>query len=213
LSSQAINNRSPQKSDGIVMNRRNDPRELSGYIYCLSLFEIKSAQLYRNLSDKVDLPLVKSLLLEISLDSQKHSALLKGVSETLPKASWKADQCPSKIGEGWQMVDTFIEEVAWKDKIPTDELPQLSEKLAVFEGVMSEEYTVLVQMKTLVLLSEEIQRIYKIDLDKVKGIFTSIIDDEEHHMELLATIRDIFKQKELEMQVEDPSLKYRLLLK
>jgi len=52
--------------------KSDDVRELSGFINCLSLSEKKTAQLYASMAGKIDLPLVKSLMLEISLDSQKH---------------------------------------------------------------------------------------------------------------------------------------------
>jgi rubrerythrin len=67
-------------------------------------------------------------------------------------------------------------------------------------------------MKTLELLGNEIQRIYDINLDSVKNIFLGIIEDEERHRELLSTIKVLFKQKEQEMLVEDPLVRYRGLL-
>lgn len=67
-------------------------------------------------------------------------------------------------------------------------------------------------MKTLELLGNEIQRIYDINLVSVKDIFLGIIEDEDHHRELLLTIKVLFKQKEKEMLVEDPLVRYPGLL-
>jgi hypothetical protein len=67
-------------------------------------------------------------------------------------------------------------------------------------------------MKTLELLGNEIQRIYDINLDSGKNIFLGKIEDEELHRELLSTIKVLFKQKEQEMLVEDPLVRYRGLL-
>ena len=126
------------------MEKSDDVRELSGFINCLSLFEKKTAQLYATMAGKIDLPLVKSLMLEISLDSQKHSVLLKGVADTMPKANWKAEVCPKKIGEGLDIVKAFSSEIAKKDRISYYDLVELSEKLSVLEGIMGEEYNIFV---------------------------------------------------------------------
>jgi len=130
----------------------------------------------------------------------------------MPKANWKAEVCPKKAGKGWDIVDAYSIEIAKKDRVSYCDLVELSEKLSVLEGVMGEECNIFVQMKTLELLGNEIQRIYDINLDSVKNIFLGIIEDEEHHRELLLTIKVLFKQKEQEMLVEDPLVRYRGIL-
>jgi hypothetical protein len=185
------------------------PKDLTGFIKCLSLFETNTARLYNELSDKVELPLIKSLLKEISLDSQKHAGLLQGVSESLPKTDWKPSECPAKLGEGRHLTEECYKEIAKKKKIATTELPELLKHLEALESVMGEEYNVFVQLKTLELLSEEIKHIYNINLEGLKSIFISIMEDEQHHSELLTLVKNMVNQKDQEMMVEDPLLRYR----
>ena len=74
------------------------------------------------------------------------------------------------------------------------ELSQLSEKLAFFESILGEEYYMFVQMKTLQLMMKEINQIYNIELTSLRSLFTHIISDEEHHREMLDTIKSILER-------------------
>jgi rubrerythrin len=51
----------------------------------------------------------------------------------------------------------------------------------------------LVQMKTLHLMMKEINQIYNIELTSLRSIFSHIINDEEHHREMLETIKNIIE--------------------
>jgi hypothetical protein len=79
--------------------------------------------------------------------------------------------------------------------------------------VCGEEYSVFVQLKTLELLSQEINRLYKVDLNSLKNIFTSIINDEEHHREIIETIKAFLQEQRQEQLKADPLAEYRELLK
>lgn len=61
-------------------------RALADHLRCVGLLEEKAHLLYRNLADKVDLPFVRSLLLHIAYDSQKHSAILGGIADTIAES-------------------------------------------------------------------------------------------------------------------------------
>jgi hypothetical protein len=185
------------------------PTNLTNYMNCLSLFESKTAKLYLDLAEKVELPLVKSLLMEISLDSQKHSNLLTGISKSMPKSDFNPKTCAEKVGESWQIAETYAKKVAKKEKITAKDLPELIHDLDALESSMGEEYSLLIQMNTLVVLAGEIENSYSISLDGVKSIFSGILEDEEHHKEVLALIREIIKKKELELIAEDPLFEYR----
>jgi hypothetical protein len=194
------------------MNNRNDARELSGHIFCLSLFESNTAKLYQIIAEKIEMPIVKSLLLEVSHDSQKHAALLKGIYDSMPESNWNTKQCSKKIGQGWSIVEKLSNQIAQIGTVSVEYLTEFSEKLSILEKVMGEEYNVLVQMKTLEMMAKEIRRIYGIDIAAINGIIRAIIDDETHHLEILATIRDLFQQKKQELLIEDPLMEYRKLL-
>lgn len=191
------------------MPKNNDPKDFATYINCLSILENNAFLLYTALADKIDVPLAKSLLLTIASDSQKHSIVLKGVGESIAKPEGKPKDCEKKLGEAWRVIDTFYREIVKKEKITECELPQLAEKLAVLESILGEEYYMFVQLKTLQLLMKEISQIYNIHLGELKGIFSSIINDEEHHRELLETIKGILERKKPKKKDNAPTVKYQ----
>ena len=171
------------------MAASNDPKALASFINCLSFLENNTYLLYKDLADKVEAPLVRSFLLQIAIDSQKHSIALKGVAESIAKPSDNIKECEKKIGATWRIVETLLRDVKGKKKIPSGDFPKLVEKLTVLESVMGEEYYMFVQLKTLQGMMKEINQIYNIDLGSVKKIFLNIIRDEETHRELLEKIK------------------------
>ena len=176
------------------MTKNNDPKVLADFINCLGILENDSFLLYKALSNKIELPLVKSLLRAIAEDSLKHSTLLKGVAESITEAKETPKDCEKKTGEAWRLIANFTKEIAAKEKFSEEEMSQLWDKLAFFESILGEEYYVFVQMKTLDLMMKEINQIYNIDLGSLKSIFTRIINDEEHHREMLGTIKGILQR-------------------
>ena len=175
--------------------RKKGPRTISEYMICLSILESQTSLLYKNISDKIEAPLIKTLLKEIEMDSQKHSMLLKGVSESIAKPKGNQKGC-SKSSETLQTTERLLKEVAGIKRISSEDLIQLSETLETLESAMSEEYYMLVQMKTLQMMMKEINQIYNIDLYNVKDIFMSIINDEDHHREILETIKQMIAKQE-----------------
>jgi rubrerythrin len=162
---------------------------------CLSILESQTSLLYKSISDKIGTPLIKTLLKEIAMDSQKHSMLLKGVSESITQPKGNQKKC-SKSSETLQTTERLLKEVAGMEKISSEDLTQLSEILETLESAMAEEYYMLVQMKTLQMMMKEINQMYNIDLYNVRDIFMNIIYDEDHHREILETIKQLIAKKE-----------------
>ncbi len=189
------------------MEASNDPKIFASFINCLSLLENNTYLLYKDLADKVEAPLLRSFLLQIAIDSQKHSIALKGVAESIAKPSDNIKECEKKIGETWHIVETLLKHVKGKKKIPSGDFPKLIEELTVLESVLGEEYYMFVQLKTLELMMKEINRIYNIDLGSVKKIFLNIIRDEETHRELLEKTKMLVKP-ETELDTA-PVVKYQ----
>lgn len=183
---------------------KNKAAQMTGYVGCLSLLEYNTALLYEKLSEKTKIPLAKSLLLSISQDSLKHSLLLRGVNESLSASKVKDKECSKMLGQIWQNVNSYLNEVTAKEELS---MQDFYDKLVSLESIMAEEYYVLVQMQTLAHLTKEINELYSIDLEQVKGIFESIIRDEEHHRELLATVKDL-SGPEKEADDLTPIIKY-----
>ena len=187
----------------------NDPKIIANYLNCLSMLENSTFLLYQKLSDKAEVPLVKTLLLSIALDSSKHSALLKGVADSIAVSKEKTEDCAKKLGETWQIIDTLLKETASKEKMSGLELQQLIEKLTILERIAGEEYYIFLQMKTLQHMIKEINQLYNVNLERIKNIFERIIEDEEHHRELLATIKKLLSENKRADQDNTPLIKYQ----
>jgi len=190
------------------MTKMNNPKIIAKYIRCLSILEDKTALLYQNLAERTEPPLIKSLLLSICKDSSKHSALLKGVADSISDSKQNAKDCAKDLGEVWNTVSNYLNEMNRKERISKVYFSELLSKLFALESSLGEEYYIFVQMKTLQLMVREINQLYNINLDKVKNVFESIIKDEEHHREILATIKDIIGEDSREHDTT-PKVKYQ----
>ena len=176
---------------------KKETDNLSEYLNCQSIIESQTSLLYKNLSEKIEIPLISALLKEIELDSQKHSLLLKGVSKSIMEPKGNQKGC-SKISPTLQILSKMLKELAKVDRITKENLKALSGVLITLESEMGEEYFILIQMKTLERMTEFINREHAIDLMKVKSIFLKIIEDEERHIEILETIKQMTADKKQE---------------
>jgi rubrerythrin len=190
------------------MTKMDNPQAIAKYINCLSILEDRTALLYINLSERVETPLTKSLLLSISKDSSKHSILLKGIAHSISDSKQNRKDCAKKLGEVWDIVTNYLNKVNKKNKMSKLGFSELLPKLTALESSLGEEYYVFVQMKTLQLMAKEINQLYGIDLENIKKVFESVIRDEEHHREILATITAIISKK-LTKKDNTPIVKYQ----
>jgi rubrerythrin len=79
--------------------------------------EENAALLYNNLSERVETPLTKSLLLSISKDSSKHSIFLKGIADSISDSKQKPKDCAKKLGEVWNIATNSLNEVDKKERM------------------------------------------------------------------------------------------------
>jgi len=189
------------------MLKMNDSKTMAVYLGCLNMLEYNTFLLYRGLSEKTDTPIAKSLLLGIAQDSLKHSTLLKGIGKSIANVEVKTKDCANNLGPIWLTVTNYLDEVTTR-KVSELSLPDLYEKLIPLESELGEEYYVLIQMQTLKHLTKEINERYNISLDNVKSIFESIINDENHHVELLGTLKEIAKPIEKNLD-NTPMVRYQ----
>ncbi len=173
------------------MVRQKSAKDIANLLRCASILEEKTFLMYKNLAEKVELPMVKSLLLNIAYDSQRHSAVFKGMSESFAEPDEKLKDCAKRMGGVWETVDSLGKQIAGMKRISSQDLDSLEERLARFESALGEEYYIFVQAKTLQFMSKEIGDAYNVKLTDLKDIFENIIRDEEHHRELLGTLRGI----------------------
>ena len=126
----------------------------------------------------------------------------------MPDSKQKPKDCAKNLGEVWSIVTNYLQEFSKKERGSKLHFSELLPKLTVLESSLGEEYYIFVQMKTLQLMTKEINHIYSINLMNIKGIFESIIKDEEHHREILAKIKDIIDEKPTS-QDNTPKVKYQ----
>jgi len=173
-----------------------DAKDVAGFLYCSSSLEERTFALYRTLSDKIQNPLMKSLFLYIAYDSLKHSLIMRGIAESVSQSKPKAGDCEKKLKRVWEKIVAFHEEISKCQKLSDAELSSLARDLAGFENSLSEEYVVLVQLKTLEYMAKQVAQLYKVDLASLKSIFEWIIKDEENHREILTSIEELFTSEE-----------------
>lgn len=191
------------------MTSMKGPKAFADYINCLSILENNTAQLYYVLSNQTEIPLAKTLLLNIALDSTKHSTILRGISNSLSTSKKDPKDCAKNLGDVWRTVDYLKREVTRTQNGSKLELSQLAEKLSVLESSLGEEYHVFVQMENLEYLSKEINQFYNVNLDSIRKIINSIIRDEEHHRELLSTIKQLLDQGGKESLDNTPTMRFQ----
>ncbi|HTY74762.1 MAG TPA: hypothetical protein VMD05_04270 [Candidatus Nanoarchaeia archaeon] len=192
------------------MGKNDELKNVTNSVKCLIVFEHKTAQLYEDIAEQTrNLPLVKSLLLQISLDSQKHSIILKGLAQSLPKTSWKPTDLPKAIAEAWRSIDAFQMELSDVDEILDEDLSSLPRQLSSLELIMAEAYDILVRYQNLELISPELSKIYTVNLESLKNMFMEIIHDEEHHKEILMTIKELLAKKHEEKMETTPIVRFQ----
>jgi rubrerythrin len=179
---------------------------MASYLNCLSQLEYNTSLLYKSLSERTEIPLGKSLLLSIAQDSSKHSALLKGIADSILVTKVKTKECAKNLGQIWQIVDTCLAEVT--KGAGEISFTDLHTKLLALEGSMGEEYYVFVQMETLQHLTGEIKQRYNLDFGDLKSVFENIISDENHHREIIATLRELVTPEEKDLD-NTPLVKYQ----
>ena len=166
-----------------------DKTVIAKFLYCSSLLEERVADAYERLSTRVRNPIVRSLLQYISYDSRKHYIVLKGMGEVM-KHSTELDEgeCKALLGDAWMNLTTLCEDEALKKGELTDEeLGRLIEKMYQLESCAGEEYLMIIHIKILQLIADEL----KLELGLLKNILEWIVEDEKRHSSVLKMIRSV----------------------
>ena len=190
--------------DGSLEMANMKQESVVDFLNCASILEERAYSLYKNLADKVNLPLVNSLLLHIAYDSRKHSVVLKGITESITKPKKQPKDYEKKLffGKTWTVIENLAKEIAKEQRIPKDSIASLLKKLMLLESTVGEEYHILVQLKTLQYMTSEIREMYNVDIKDLKDILEIIIRDEETHRKLLSKMKKILVGNE-EERIED----------
>ena len=173
-----------------------DVKTIAKFLYCLSVLEEKVAYAYKSLAERVEDPLLSSLLLYNSTDGMKHFIILKAIDEELVRnlgVKAEVKDCENTLGEIWRkLIMLAEEETAKKEKVGNSELVSLANKMIAFESFFGEEYLTNLHLKIVSLMADEL----KVDLGDLKGILDWIVEDEERHEKIIAIIKDtVLKRK------------------
>jgi rubrerythrin len=188
--------------------KKSKSDNIADSLWCDSVFEERTYLLYKNLADRADLPFIKSLLLHIAYDSRKHSAILKGIVQSIGGSRVKAKDCEKRLSVSWKVIDDISNEIANEEKTLVQSLSSLTKKLSLLESAMGEEYYALVRMKTLQAMTGLIRESYNVDLEDLKDVFETIIKDEETHQELLAKMKKFLAGQQVKKVDTAPVVRY-----
>lgn len=180
----------------VAMFPYKDEKDIAKLLLCSSILEEKVFEIYKRLSEKVRHPLVKALFAYIAYDSRKHSVFLKGIDDSITRLEITVETCVEEgiLGdEIWKTVKDVSEEISKEETLDDNKVIILIDRLTDFESVISEEYFILVQLKTLEFIAEEIHQRYDVDLESWKDIFERIIKDEESHREILLRVKNLMQ--------------------
>ncbi|UCG44809.1 MAG: hypothetical protein JSV58_05290 [Candidatus Bathyarchaeota archaeon] len=187
------------------MVMQNGKKDVAKQIRCISSLEERVFRLYKSFSEKLRYPHLKALALYIAYDSLKHSMILAGVSENIAESKVTNKDCERNLGETWQVVLDFHQEISKADDINKKELSSFANRLSDLESSLGEEYNTLAQLRTFQFMTKEISKVYGVDMTVLKDIFDLIIRDEENHKEILGLISD----SSIEIEHSDDLVRFR----
>ena len=195
--------------EGFLMKLHKNADDVANYLYCLGVLEKNAAYLYMSLAEKMEWPLVKSMILQIAYDSQKHSAVLQGIVQSISASKKKPESCANNLKHALDSISSVSKEISRKGKITELDFASIEGELTVLESVFVEEYSVMIDLETLRLMSRKICEVYKLDLGNLGNTFLNIIRDEDTHRSLLADIRRLFLTRQEKRVDNPPMVKYQ----
>ncbi len=171
------------------------PESIGNMLYCSSVLERKTYEMYNDLSQKFDHPTIKLRLVTIAQDSLKHCNLLLEISKELIRKPPTEKQCKRSFGETWNHVDEITKFLKERKSIREEDFFEIINRLAFIEHYIGEEYSTLEKLKMLSYMSKEISENYAIDVSSRKDVLNTIINDEKQHANFLFEIYEILKKK------------------
>ena len=185
---------------------------IGNVLFCSSLLEKRAYEMYYELSQRIEHPVIRKLLMTIAQDSLKHSLLFEEVTKKFFSVAPKEKECKKQVGIIWKRIDEVTKFVKRKNVIGPEDLLGIITKLSFVEYRMGEEYSVLEQVKTLKYMNHEISEMYRIDFEGIlrsqKRVFDSIISDERLHGETLFEVGEFLTKKDAQKD-NHPKFKYQ----
>ncbi len=191
------------------MKSQKNADDVANYLYCLSVLEEKAAIVYMSLAQKIEWPLVKSMVLQVTYDSQKHSAVLHGLAQGISPSVKSPKTCAKNLKPTLELISSVAKEIARKEKITELDFTSIEDQLTTLESVFGEEYSMILDLDTLRRMSVKISDTYGLDVSSLGTTFLNIIRDEDTHRSLLADIRRLFLTKPQKKTDNTPLVKFQ----
>ena len=189
-------------------NALGSPESIGNMLYCSSVLERKTFEMYNEISKKFDHPTIKPRLVTIAQDSLKHCNLLQEISKELIRKHPTEKQCKRSFGETWDHINEITKFLKERESISEKDFFEIINRLAFIEHNIGEEYSTLEKLKMLSYMSKEISENYAIDVSSRKDVLNTIINDEKKHANFLFEIYEILKE-ESKKPDSHPEFKYQ----
>lgn len=184
------------------------PENIGNLLYCSSVIERKTYEMYYELSQKFCQPIIQPMLVKIAQDSLKHCNLFEEISKELINKPPTEKLCKRSFGETWNHIEEITKYIKSKESMSQKDFFEIINRLAYVEHNLGEEYSTLEKVKMLSYMSEEISENYGTDLNSRNEVLNSIIDDEKQHANSLFEIYEILK-KNSKNPDSHPEFKYQ----
>ena len=173
------------------MPKYHDPKYVvSSYFNHLGMLENNSAALYDALAKKVKVPSVQSLLQKIASDGQKHTLLLKGLSEKMMIPHVKSIENETEFGDAFKIIFVVHQDIDRKEMLGAVDLLAVSAKLALLENLIDKKYSIS-RGRILRAMERAAGEFQSISLDSFNSFFDRIALDEAQHQKLLAGVEGL----------------------
>jgi len=165
----------------------------------------KNAQLFKLLSQKVNLSSVKPLLLRIAKDNQVHAEQLQEIGEKIGNPTVHTKECKRKLSVVCENTETILRIVKDKDQILVDELWDF---LQILESSGGAAQYLLVQAETFLFMSDQISKLYGMEGEKFNEMLAEMTRDIEGDIYLLEQISDEIQKHQNKNKQKHPVFKY-----
>jgi len=190
----------------IVFDDNKATDGLSDFLTCLSGLVRKNSFLFKNLAEKTDFSSAKYRLSKISQDNKRHSEILIEMSTRIGNSKIKTRECKRQLSIVHKTIEAVLEQILKKEIIATEDL---SNFLSMLESSRGAEQYLLVQAKTFLFMSKEINRIYGVDLKEFNTLLIHIAQEEKEHLELIDEIKKNISQQSTNNEIRHPKIKYQ----
>ena len=189
-----------------MIDMSSDVDGIADFLSCLANLERKNSYLFRVLSEKIDCFSVKPYLLKIADDNNKHASILVEISLHIGNPKVKIKECKKKLSVVCKNTEMILKKIKDADHVTVDELLDYLELLESSGGAAQ---YLLVQAETFLFMSNEISRLYGMELSKFDELLNEIVRDIEEHIEVLETIKRTLLEEQNKNQEKHPVFKYQ----